>query len=77
MPRIGPFDSYEGQRHRSSRKVNAARLAETTRQRQERLDLSRRQGESPRVAMGLAGKPDPEDVARWTSYKPAKPPGRT
>jgi hypothetical protein len=37
-----------------------------------------RRGESaPQVPAALAGKPDPAEVERWTSYKPAKPPGRT
>jgi hypothetical protein len=77
MAKVGPFDSYEGQRHRSSRKVSAGRREEAAAQRQGRLDAARRQGESPRVAMGLAGNPSADDVARWTTYLPAKPPGRT
>jgi hypothetical protein len=35
-----------------------------------------RRGEpAPQVPAALAGKPDPAEVERWTSYLPAKPPG--
>lgn len=37
-----------------------------------------RRGEAaPSVPAGLKGKASAEEVERWTTYLPAKPPGRT
>ena len=53
------------------------RKDERQQQREERASRERRGGEPPPVPAGLRGKATPEEVQRWTTYKPAKPPGRT
>jgi hypothetical protein len=44
--------------------------------RREHLDRQARGGDPPSVPAGLRGKASAEEVERWTTYKPAKPPGR-
>jgi hypothetical protein len=38
--------------------------------------LHERRGESPPVPAALQGRATPEEVQRWTTYLPTKPPGR-
>jgi hypothetical protein len=62
---------------RNSGRTNAIRREEAAAQRQERASEGQRGGPAPSVPASLAGKPSPEDVERWTTYLPAKPPGRS
>jgi hypothetical protein len=59
----------------TTKEIALERLARWREMRIERSARARR-GPQPEVAASLTGRPDPEDVARWTSYKPTKPPGR-
>lgn len=52
------------------------RKEDQLRQREERASRERRGGEPPPVPAGLKGKASAEEVERWTTYLPAKPPGR-
>lgn len=72
-----PWDTYADQRNgpANTRRVHSARVAEAIEQRQAHADEARR-GPSPLVSAALAGRPSPEEVARWTSFLPSKPPGR-
>jgi hypothetical protein len=60
----------------TTKEIALERLARGRQMQIERHEQARR-GDQPQVSAALAGKPDPAEVARWTSYKPAKPPGRT
>lgn len=63
---------------RPDQKKGAAlhRLERGRAMKEERAARARRGGDSPPVAAGLAGRPDPADVQRWTTHLPTKPPGR-
>jgi hypothetical protein len=75
--RINPWDTYDNQRidPRKTRKTQSARNAASVEEQQEREDEARR-GPRPLVKAALAGRPSPEDVQRWTTFLPRKPPGR-
>lgn len=75
--RINPWDTYADQRidPRKTRKTQSARAAQALEQQQEREDQARR-GPAPLVSAALAGRPSPEEVERWTTFLPGKPPGR-
>lgn len=54
------------------------RADERRERREEQASLARRGfDKGPSVPVGLCGKASPEEVARWTSHLPAKPPGQT
>ena len=76
-PRMLPYDTCTDQRidPRKTRKTQSARIAASIEERREHADEARR-GPAPLVEAALAGRPSPEEVQRWTSYKPTKPPGR-
>jgi hypothetical protein len=59
----------------TTKEIALERLARGREMRIERSARARR-GPQPEVAASLTGKPDPEEVERWTSCLPAKPPGR-
>lgn len=76
MKRLNPWDTYADQRidPRKTRKTQSARIAASIEERREHADEARR-GPAPLVEAALAGRPSPEDVQRWTTYLPTKPPG--
>jgi hypothetical protein len=53
------------------------RKEDNERRREEWQSRARRGDDPPSVPAGLRGKASAEEVERWTTYKPAKPPGRT
>jgi hypothetical protein len=53
------------------------RKEDNERRREEWRNRQARGGDPPSVPAGLRGKASPEEVERWTTYLPAKPPGRS
>jgi len=53
-----------------------ARQEERIQRREEQASLARRQFDrGPSVPAGLRGKASEEEIQRWTTHLPAKPPG--
>jgi hypothetical protein len=64
-------------KYRNSSNVAQDRKERAARSREESRARAIRGGDGPGVNAALAGKPDPADVERWTTYLPTKPPVRS